>query len=123
MYKGVELVNATPHPITFIDEEGKEFVVPPSGYKLNARGEEREAQKVGEIEIVETIFRPSEGGLKELKEIEEKHKDSEYLIIVSAISLQAYKSFSQRVVMMTPAPGYERVPPAEKRMNPKKFSR
>lgn len=122
MYKGVELVNATPHPIMFIDEEGKEFVVPPSGYKLNARGEEREAQKVGEIEIVETAFRPSEDGLEELKEIEEK-QDSEYLIIVSAISLQAYKSFSQRVVMMTPAPGYERVPPSEKRMNPKKFSR
>jgi len=37
----------------------------------------------------------------------------------SIIAAQAYPG---QVVAMTPTPGYERVPPAEKRMNPDKFN-
>ena len=41
------------------------------------------------------------------------------LIVGSIIAAQAYPGL---VVAMTPAPGYERVAPAEKRMNPDKFT-
>lgn len=40
-------------------------------------------------------------------------------IVGSIIAAQAYPG---EVVAMTPAPGYERVAPAEKRMNPHKFT-
>ncbi|GAH77449.1 unnamed protein product, partial [marine sediment metagenome] len=41
------------------------------------------------------------------------------IIIGSIISAQAYPG---EVFAMTPAPGFERVPPDQKRMNPFKFT-
>lgn len=122
-YKGVELINCTPHPVVFRTADGKEFTVPPAGCKLNASAKEQKLKEINGIEIVETVFTPSEEGLKELEEIRKEMQGKRYLILSSAISLNAYRNYDENVVMMTPAKGFERVPPEQKRMNPDKFSR
>jgi len=47
----------------------------------------------------------------------DKHGEN-ILLIGSIIAAQSYPG----VLAMVPAPGYERVPPAEKRMRPDKFT-
>ena len=48
-----------------------------------------------------------------------KAANPDAVIVGSIIAAQAYPG---EVVAMTPLPGYERVAPAEKRMNPHKFT-
>jgi hypothetical protein len=63
------------------------------------------------------VFEQSPEGLAELEQIETSLPD--VLIVGSLVSAQAYPG---RVVGMTPAPGFERVPPDQKRMSIVKFN-
>jgi len=112
------IINVTPHPITFRKKDGTDFVVPPSGFLCGAKAVEKVVGGLkGEIEIVETLFEVTREGLSEIDEIIEKFPGA--IIIGSIISAQAYPGL---VMGMTPSPGFERVPPNEKRMNPYKFT-
>ena len=112
----VRVLNATPHPISFLD--GNELViVQPSGATLKAAPQEEIVDSYGQADLVKTIFAPSPEGEEELKTIQRGAPNC--LVIGSIISAQAYPG---RVVAMTPAPGHERVPPAEKRMSIWKFT-
>ena len=118
------VVNTTPHPLTFIDHEGAVVEVPNApDFLLNARAEEVQV----EPGLVTTKFVNSDAGLAVLVKIEEEVQNLQGLekepfevrIVGSIIAAQAYPG---RVVAMTPAPGYERVAPAEKRMSTEKFT-
>ena len=123
---GKTIVNTTPHEINFLDKDGNLVVVPtsvPAGeraseFLVNARAVE---QPVGD-DTVTTVFVGTPEGTAIIDDIEawaaEEGIDN-LRIIGSIIAAQAYPG---RVLAMCPAPGYERVAPAEKRMTAQKFT-
>ena len=113
----MNIVNVTPHPITFMNPDTKEiFEIQPSGVLINARVVEAKIATNGEVELVKTAFVSSEEEEEKLSKLESAHPNA--FIVGSIIAAQA---FPGRVLAMTPCPGYERVAPAEKRMNLFKF--
>ena len=123
---GKTVVNTTPHPLSFLNKEGETVVVPssvPQGEKtslwvVNAQAVE---EKVGE-DLVCTVFVGTPEGEAILDAIEAWAREEGHdnlRIIGSIIAAQAYPG---RVLGMCPAPGFERVPPAEKRMTTQKFT-
>ena len=123
---GKTIVNTTPHPINFLNKEGEMVVVPSSvapGEKtspwvVNAKAVE---EKIGE-DLVHTVFIGTPEGKAILDKIEEwaREEGIENLrVIGSIVAAQAYPG---RVLGMVPVPGFERVPPAEKRMTAQKFT-
>lgn len=118
---GVGVVNTTPHELTFLDGD-RVVTVPKSGILINARVVDEEKLVNLPNGATVTLTKPrfvadptSEEALRKL----ESECPSGTLIIGSLIAAQAYPG---RVFGMTPAPGFERVPPAEKRMSVERFS-
>ncbi len=120
------IVNTTPHPLNFLNEGGETVVVPSSvapGEKtspwvVNAQAVE---EKIGE-DLVHTVFIGTPEGEAILDAIETWAREEGHdnlRIVGSIIAAQAYPG---RVLGMCPAPGYERVAPAEKRMTTQKFT-
>ena len=113
---GVVIVNTTPHPLSF--GVGDEIVSVPTSTLINASVEEMQVEsKWGDVLLVETTFKGSPEGEEVIEAIHQKCPDA--VIVGSIIAAQAYPG---KVFGMTPLPGYERVAPAEKRMNPHKFT-
>ena len=116
---GKVILNTTPHPINF-DVDGAVVVVPNSpDALLNAKA----VEEVVSDDLVRTVFKSTEEGTALVKEIEDwaakAHPEATLRVVGSIIAAQAYPG---SVVAMTPAKGFERVAPAEKRMNPSKFT-
>ncbi len=112
---GVTIINTTPHPITF-EDDGNLVFIPVSGILINAKVIET-IVKSGIPTLVKTSFVSSEEDEKKLQQIE---KDFPGIIPIG--SILAAQAFPGRVFAMTSMPGFERVAPAEKRMNPNKFT-
>lgn len=115
---GVAVVNTTPHPITFQDGDDTVTVSASQELLLNAVPAE---QAVDDL-LVKTSFSGSSEGMKIIDAIQGTPMPEgarRRLIVGSIIAAQAYRGL---VVAMTPAPGYERVAPAEKRMSISKFT-
>lgn len=112
--EGLKIINTTPHPINFLSEKtGKEYQVKPCGFVLNATPEEQVVAETP-VTLVKTGFKASQEGLEFIENILE-----DVIIIGSIIAAQAYPG---DVFAMTPAKGFERVAPAEKRMNLFKYA-
>lgn len=111
------VVNCTPHKIIFRFPDGEDITIEPSGMTIDASPNEEIMEKEGMTAFVKTIFIPSEKGKEEIEKIRTENPNA--IIIGSIISAQAYPG---EVFAMTPAPGFERVPPDQKRMNPFKFT-
>lgn len=117
-WNGIKYVNTTPHSICFRDPDtGEEFTIPPCGILVNARPVEVPAGERSGVKLVRTVFEADDASLAELDAVEKSVPGA--VIIGSIIAAQAYPG---RVVAMTPCPGYERVAPDQKRMNPFKFT-
>ncbi len=112
------IINVTPHPITFKNDDGSEFTVPPCGKLVNASISEHVVTTLPDgTELVRPSFARDPASVAVLDELERDHPGA--IIAGSIVAAQAYPG---RVVAMTPSPGYERVPVEQKRMNPKRFS-
>lgn len=111
------IVNTTPHPITFRNEDGTEFTVAPSGVIINAKPVEEEAGERAGAKLVRTKFVTEPASEVAIAKLEAENPDG--IIVGSLIAAQAYPG---RVLGMTPAAGFERVPVEQKRMNPRKFT-
>ena len=97
---------------------GEVYSVPPSGVVLNAKPVEDSAGRhASGAELVRTTFQQDPVSLEALARLECENPDA--VIVGSLIAAQAYKG---RVVAMVAAAGFERVPPAEKRMRDDKFT-
>lgn len=113
------VVNTTPHPICFL--KGEEVITIPSDEKflLNAKVVENQ---IG-ADLVTSAFVGSKEGKEIITQLQNWAKENfpnyDLRIVGSIIAAQAYP---EEVVGMTPAPGYERVAPAEKRMSLDKFT-
>ena len=115
---GVAVVNTTPHPITF--QDGADTVTVPASRELLINAVPAE-QAVDDL-LVKTSFSGSSEGMKIIDAIQGTPMPEgarRRLIVGSIIAAQAYPGL---VVAMTPAPGYKRVAPAEKRMSVSKFT-
>ena len=114
---GVSVVNVTPHPLTFLD--GEDVVnVPASGILVNAKVVNEEKVE-GAVTFCIPAFVADEESERNLSELERSLPEGT-LVVGSIVAAQAYPG---RVVGMVPAPGFERVPPAEKRMSTSRFTR
>lgn len=113
------VVNVTPHAITFQGIYGTLCRVPPSGIVINALPVETPVRPAapGQSALVETRFGPDPDSARELEALRAAFPDA--VIVGSIIAAQAYP---ERVVAMIPVLGFERVPPAEKRMRANKFT-
>ncbi len=114
----IKIINTTPHPITFQNEEnGQVYEVPPCGVVINATPiEEPAGFHVSGAKLVRTKFVASQEAEEALARLEIEHPEA--VIVGSVIAAQA---FPGRVFAMIPVKGFERVPPAEKRMRDDKF--
>ena len=112
---GTRIVNTTPHEITFRQED-QDVTVPSGDVIVNAKPVETVVREVDGIQFVRTEFQADPETEEIVREIAEK---TGAVIIGSIIAAQTFPGL---VFGMTPAPGFERVPPSEKRMNPKKFT-
>ncbi len=123
---GKTVVNTTPHPISFLNREGETVVVPSSvapgertsPWVVNAKAVEEQVSD----DLVRTVFVGTPEGEVILDQLEQWAREEGHdnlRIIGSIIAAQAYPG---RVLGMCPAPGYERVAPAEKRMTTQKFT-
>ena len=115
---GVELINVTPHSLTF-QNVAKEVVSIPSNpdFIVNAKAVEAAAGKKGNATLVKVTFVTTPEAEALVAKLEAEHPDA--ILVGSIIAAQA---FPGRVFAMTPAEGFERVAPADKRMNTVKFS-
>jgi hypothetical protein len=117
----MKIINTTPHPIRFQNRAGEVhyvYEVPPCGILINARPvEEPAGTHPSGAELVRTRFVADPASEEALTKLERENPDA--IIVGSIIAAQA---FPGRVLAMVPAPGFERVPPAEKRMRDDKFT-
>ena len=119
---GIEILNTTPHDITFGREDCSETIaVPPSGVLISAKVVEKQKQRplrleMGEVDVecVSTEYLPNQKGWELLNEVPDR-----VIIIGSIIAAQAYPGL---VFAMVPCAGFERVPIQEKRMRHNKFT-
>lgn len=118
---GVVVVNTTPHPLSFMHDESEDqcFTVPSSpGCIVNARPQEVEVGKQDQVTFVGVQFEKDADTATAIAEL--LTEQPEVIIIGSMIAAQAYPG---QVCAMVAAPGYERVPPTEKRMRMDRFTR
>ena len=114
---GLRVINTTPHALTFLDGDAV-ITVPVSPFIVSGSAIEADAGNFGPVSLVKTVFRATKEGYEALNEIAATYGE-DVLPIGSIIAAQAYPG---EVFGMTPAPGFERVPPAEKRMSTSKFT-
>ena len=114
---GVEIFNSTPHAIRFWMAGWNEPVEIESHGVISATPTEKVVHESDGVQYVRTDFVGNDEGKATIEQVQRENPAA--IIIGSIIAAQAYPG---DVVGMTPAPGYERVPPAEKRMDPNKFT-
>lgn len=118
---GVTVVNTTPHSLNFLSPEGEKIVVPTSVPDNERTGELVINASPKEISvaphIVDTAFESNAQGDNIVQQIKDVLGD-DIMIVGSMIAANAYPD----VVGMCPAPGFERVPPANKLMSCEKFT-
>lgn len=114
----MKIINVTPHPVTLQDQAGRVYTIEPCGVLVNARPvEEPAGLHPSGAALVRTRFVADPASEEALSRLEAENPGA--VIIGSIIAAQA---FPGRVFAMVPAPGFERVPPAEKRMRDDKFT-
>jgi hypothetical protein len=112
---GLTIFNATPHVIRFWREDWPEPIEVEPDETISASVEEEIVVMDKKYTLVSTRFQPTTQGYSIIGRAHAKGA----LIVGSIIAAQAYPGL---VMGLTPTPGYERVPPAEKRMAPDKFT-
>jgi hypothetical protein len=114
----MKIINVTPHPITMQNQDGEVYTVEPCGTLVNARPvEEAAGTHPSGAELVRTRFEADPASEEALTKLERENPGA--VIVGSIVAAQA---FPGRVLAMIPVPGFERVPPAEKRMRDDKFT-
>ena len=114
----MKVINTTPHPVRFQSADGEVYEIEPCGVLVNARPvEEFAGVHSSGVMLVRTKFVADPASEEALSRLEVENPGA--IILGSIIAAQA---FPGRVLAMVPAPGFERVPPAEKRMRDDKFT-
>jgi len=116
--KMLKIINVTKHSLNFRAEDGAEFEIAPSGVVIDSTAHDEPAGvHPSGAELVRVRFIANAASAEALDQLERENPGA---IIVG--SMFAAQGFPGRVVAMIATPGYERRPPAEKRMRPDKFT-
>lgn len=121
---GLKIFNATPHLIRFWMDGWAEPIEISTDKAISAQPHDQpvasfntgHAHTDGDVWLVRTAFVGDDAGEQIIADAKSQ---GAHVIVGSIIAAQAYPG---KVVAMVPAPGYERVPPEEKRMRPDKFT-
>lgn len=123
VYGDVVIYNTTPHTINFKDGETEFSVGTDRTGEMVVNAKAISTEVAPGSGLFRTEFRRDEMGVNILEEIEVFHNNhypgKKMRVVGSMIAMNAYPG---QIVGMRPAPGFERVPPAEKRMNPREFN-
>lgn len=112
------MINVTKHAIRLQSAAGEVYEIAPSGIVLDAKFEEEPTgSHPSGAEIVRAKIAPTGDSADKLAALESEHPGE--LILGSLIAAQA---FPGRVVALVAVPGFERVPPDQKRMRDDKFT-
>ena len=116
---GTKILVASPHPVNFYDEksEDNKFVVPGGTLVVSARPVEVVVRTEGNVEYITTKFVGDPATEWRLRRILDQIPG--LVIVGSNIAAQAYPGL---VCGLVPMKGFERRPPAEKRMDPNRFN-
>lgn len=112
----VTIFNATPHTIRFWEEGWEQPIEVETDAVVSASAQENVVSVKNGITYVETTFTPIRD--ENYKKAFDAYQE-DAVVVGSIIAAQAFPGI---VVAMTPAPGFERVSPDQKRMNPDKFT-
>ncbi len=115
----IKIINTTPHAVTMVTlETGEVYSVPPCGTLINAKPVEITGygKRCGAT-LVSVRFVADEANTAMLEKLEQENPNA--IIIGSMIAAQA---FPGRVLAMIAAPGFERVPPDQKRVRDDRFT-
>jgi len=116
---GVMVFNATPHTIRFWSPNWEEPVEVETDQVISASVREVQVYLADKPEDIDLVC-PTFDGTAEGRQIAVNAlANGAHFVVGSFIAAQAYPDL---VVAMVAAEGYERVPPAEKRMRPDKFT-
>lgn len=114
----MKIINVTPHVLNFRNQDGSEFEVAPSGVVLSATPADTEVGvHPSGAQLVKVRFVGGDEANSQLSLLEAANPGA--LIVGSMIAAQG---FPGRVVAVIAAPGFERRPPAEKRMRADRFT-
>lgn len=113
---GVTVFNATPHVIRFWSENWDGPVEVEKDFVVSAKIEEQVVLEFEHHSLVSTEFVPDDVSWNVIARAKD---EGAHVIVGSIIAAQAYPG---AVMAMVPCAGYERVPPAEKRMRADKFT-
>lgn len=116
---GLEVFNSTPHVIRFWDPGWPEPIEIEPDKIVNARINESVVDEPVPPTGVTFVTTEFVGNTEGDAVIAQARESGANLIVGSIIAAQAYPGL---VFAMVPCEGYERVPPAEKRMRPDKFT-
>jgi hypothetical protein len=116
-YNNTQIFNLTPHSVTLQLLSGEVISVEPDGTPLAAKAVEKVHSSTPEVTYVTTEFVGTDEGNARLDNLERDYPGA--IVIGNIIAAQAYPG---RVVAMVPVPGFERVPPDQKRMMVNKFT-
>lgn len=117
--KGLSVLNATPHELSFyFPGNDMCYTVPKSRLIVDPSGKTRTSRCINGAAIVRTEFLADAMIRDALQRWLELPENDGVLIVGSLIAAQAYPGLVHTMVAL---PGYERRPPAEKRMDARTF--
>lgn len=117
MFGGRNYVNVTPHDINVQLPDGTDAIMAKAGVQVNARSSETVSGERDGVRFVRQSFSGSEADEAMLAALEVAVPNA--FIIGSILSAQAYPG---RILGLVSVPGFERMPPNEKKMLVDKFS-
>ena len=116
----VKIINTTMHPITFQCADGSLVVIPPTPeYVINAEIDNSETHHDDRrhADFVTPRFNADRSIARALENFLDAYPD-----VILAGSLIAAQAYPRLICAMIPVPGFERVPPDQKRMDPHKWT-
>lgn len=111
------LINATPHDLVMIDQDGTEFTLSPSGYTLKAETAAVLLREQDGIQFFATSFSKDANTVRDLMEIRAQYPDA--VIVGSIVAAQTYP---EDVVALITTPETIRAEPSKKRYYAYRFT-
>jgi hypothetical protein len=111
------LINATPHDLVMVDQDGTECTLPPSGYTLKAETSSVLLREQNGIQFFATSFSQDANTVRDLITIRNQYPDA--VIVGSIVAAQAYP---EDVVALITTPETIRAEPSKKRYYAYRFT-
>ena len=109
-HRGAILINATGHDLVFLDEAGRDLLVPPSGIVIRAKRLLIPRGTVAGLPTYEQSYVPTQDAIRNIEVIYSNYPNA--VLIGSIVSAQVYAG---KVFSVIAASGYGSLPPEKRR--------